>query len=336
MKYRVGVFIVLSVWLVSCGHTDSNRKGKDVASILKKPPYAGLTDSIGRFPDQPELYLQRALLLSQNNLHEVASPDYYKSWQLTSDPGVGLEYASNLLLMNRVDSARNFLESISRQFPEDNDVKRRLGEIYMQTGNTEKATRQYDEILETDPMNFEAWFDKAELALKMGDTTAAIEAMQKSFSVMPISYSGLPLANLYISRKDPKALEICDVLIAQDSTHRQTDALFLKGVYYSETRQYPHSIEQFDSCIARDWKMTDAYIEKGIVYVQQKQFDEALKIFNMAATVSNTDSDAYFWMGRCYEAMNQKDKAIENYQRALALEPNFYEAETRLHNLQGS
>ena len=75
---------------------------------------------------------------------------------------------------------------------------------------------------------------------------------------------------------------------------------------------------------------------ESVKRVEQKQFDEALKIFNMAATVSNTDSDAYFWMGRCYEAINQKDKAIENYQRALALEPNFYEAETRLHNLQGS
>ncbi|HSB94638.1 MAG TPA: tetratricopeptide repeat protein, partial [Flavitalea sp.] len=176
MKLQIGVLILLSSWLISCGDTDTHVTTKDVTSILKKPPYAGLTDSIARFPGDPALHLQRALLLSQNNQHELASPDYFKSWQLTSDPGVALEYASNLLLMNRVDSARNFLETISRQFPEDNDVKRRLGEIYMQTGSTEKATAQYDEILKTDPLNFEAWFDKAELALKMGDTLSGIEA----------------------------------------------------------------------------------------------------------------------------------------------------------------
>jgi len=336
MKHRIGILLILSLWLISCGNEEKRAKGPDAATMLKKPPYAGLTDSIGRFPNDPVLYLERALLLSQNNLHELASPDYYKSWQLTSDPGVALEYASNLLLINRVDSARNFLETISPRFPDNNDVKRRLGEIYMQTGNSEKASQQYDEILRTDPLNFEAWFDKSELALKLGDTTSAIDAMQHSFSIMPISYTGLPLVNLYIARKDPKALGICDVLIAQDSTHQQTDALFLKGVYYSETQQYAKSIKQFDSCIARDWKFTDAYIEKGIVYTQQKHYEEALKIFNMAATVSNTDSDAYYWIGRCYEAMNQKEKAIENYQRAVSLEPNFHEAKARLHILNGS
>jgi len=304
--------------------------------MLQKPPFDGLTDSIRQFPEDPALYLRRALLLSQNGLHEIAMPDYYKSWQLTSDPQVGLEYASNLLLINRVDSAKEFLETISARFPDDSDLRRRLGEIYMQTGNSEKAARQYDEILRTDPNNFEAWFDKGELSLKLGDTIAAINSLQRSFSVMPISYSGLPLANLYIAQKDPKALEICDALIAQDSTHQQTDALFLKGVYYSESRQFPQAIRHFDSCIARDWKMTDAYIEKGIVYIQQKKYDEALRIFNMTATVSNTDADAYYWIGRCYEAMSQKEKAIENYQRAVALEPGFYEASVRLKMLKAS
>lgn len=322
--------------VASCGDKADKPASRDISQLLTRPPFAGITDSIQQFPDDPKLYLQRALLLSQNNLHEVASADYFKTWQLTSDPGVGLEYASNLLLTNRVDSARQFLESISSRFPDDNDVKRRLGEIYAQTGEQARARQQYDAILATDPTNFEAWFDKGELDLKTGDTMAAIESMQRSFTVMPISYSGLPLANLYIARKDPRALQVCDVLIAQDSAKQQTDALFLKGVYYSETKQYSKSIAEFDSCIARDWKMTDAYIEKGIIYTEQKNYAEAMKLFNMAATVSNTDPDAYYWIGRCFEAQGQKDKAIENYQRAVSLEPEFREAVARIKELEGA
>src|SRR6476660_3326664 len=157
MKYWLCVLMISVSWMSSCGNRDKQPAKPDMASILSKPPFDGLTDSIRLFPKDPALYLRRALLLSQNGLHEIAMPDYYKSWELTSDPQVGLEYASNLLLMNRVDSAKQFLETISARFPEDSDLRRRLGEIYMQTGNTEQAAKQYDEILRTDPNNFEAW-----------------------------------------------------------------------------------------------------------------------------------------------------------------------------------
>lgn len=325
--------IAFLVLLAGCDE-QSNDLASNSTRILYNPPYAGLTDSIEKFPDNATLYLQRAVLLSQNNRHEIATADYKKSWELKPEPGTALEYISNLLLVDKVNEAVNLLKQGVRQYPDNPEFNRRLGEVYSQTGKRDEALQQYNSILKKDSSNFEIWYDKGMLLVQLSDTAAAIQALEKSFSLHPINYSGLALATLYVSAKNPRALEICDLLLSTDTARQQTDPIFMKGVYYSETKQYDKALEQFDECIRRDWKMTDAYIEKGIILFEQNKFSQALEIFRLASTVSNTNADAYFWMARSYEAMGKKEEAITNYKRALALDRNFPEAWEGLQRLK--
>ena len=244
-----------------------------------------------------------------------------------------MEYASNLILSGNIPEAIALLEEGVKKFPENAEFNRRLGEAYLHIGKPDKALDQYNAIIAYDSSNFEAWFDKGSLLARMKDTARAVEALEKSFAILPINYNGLALASLYAARKDTRALEICDILLLKDSSGMQTEPLYLKGMYYAENNQRDKAIELFDQCIQRDWKMTDAYIEKGIIFFQTKKFDEALKTFTLAATVSNTDPDAYFWMGRCYESMNETEQADVNYERAYALDRSFTEAREALKRI---
>lgn len=329
-------FVVLTVFitsLISCDSPNESPK-RSRADILNSSIYKGITDSINRDPENPELYLGRAMRLSQNNLLEVATEDYKKAWDLSQDQGVALEYISNLLLTDNVQLAFNLLNDCVTRFPENPDFRRRLAEVFAETGNTDKAIAQYDTLLQRDPENFEAWYDKGNLLAKLNDTTGAIAALERSFALQPVAYSGLALATLYSYTKNPKALAVCDLLIARDSSETQTDAIFAKGLYYTETSQPDKAIAQFDECIRRDWKLTDAYIEKGIIFYERKQLDSALSIFTLSTTVSNTNADGYFWIGRCHESKGDTKKAIENYERALSLDKNFPEAARRLMALK--
>ncbi len=329
------VFTIILFAGTSCGNNDNDVS--DIREdILGKKPFRSISDSIKKFPDEPGMYLERAVRLSQNNQLDLATADFRKAWELSQDQHVAMEYISNLLLVNKVQEAVNLLRACSVKFPENSEFKRRLGEIYSETENTDAALAQFNEILEKEPENFEAWYDKGRLLAKLKDTAAAIEALEKSFSLQPISYTGIALANLFIAQKDERALAVCNYLIARDSAKMQTDAVFTKGVFYAETGQPRLALEQFEECIRRDWKLTDAYIEKGIIQYQQKQLDTALSTFNMAITVSNTSADGYFWIGRCYEGMNNKEKAIENYQRALSLDRTFREASDRIRQIRNS
>jgi tetratricopeptide (TPR) repeat protein len=329
---------LLICWLVavlmgSC-QSDDNTKD-DYSGLLNSPPYAGLTDSIKRDPKNVQLIMERALRLSQADYHKAATADYEKAWKLSGDENIAFEYASNLLLASQVTKAMNVLEEANKKFPDNTEFSRRLAEIYLQNGQYRKAIDKYNTILSRDSSNFEAWFDKGNLLLKLQDTTAAIRSLERSFAILPINYSGMALARIYVERRNPRALQICNVLLSRDTAGVQTDPVYMKGVYYSQVNDDNNALKEFEECIRRDWKMTEAYIEKGIIYFERKDYDTALKTFSMAATVSNTDADAYYWMGRCYEATGKTNDAITNYRRALALDTEFTEARAALRRLNG-
>ena len=333
LKMKLLLALGLAFSLCSCQSGDPSAKNPDYSHLLNSPPYAALTDSISNDPDNVALIMKRALMLSQRDLHKAATADYKKAWELTGDEGVAFEYASNLLLASQVEKAKQVLEEADRKFPDNTEFSRRLAEIYLQNGEYRKAIARYNTIISRDSTHFEAWFDKGNLLLKMGDTAAAVTAWERSFAILPINYTGIALANIYTAQKNPRALQICNILLERDTAQIQTDAVYMKGVYYSEMNDDDKALRQFEECIRRDWKMTDAYIEKGIIFYERKKYKEALETLNMAATVSNTDADAYYCLGRCYEATGKKADAITNYQRALALDESLTEAREALSRL---
>lgn len=320
--------------LLSCQATEE-QPIPDIEQTLESPPFAALTDSIRQFPEDATLRLQRAVSLSQHNLHKFATADYRKAWEILGNEDVALQYISNLLLVNELPRAIDLLREAAQKFPENTEFNRRLGELYTQNGQLEEGLEQYDRIIDKDSTNFEAWFDRGTLLARMKDTAGAIASLETSFALLPINYSGIPLANLYISRKDPRAVEVCNILLAKDSVEVQAEPVFMKGVYYAEVKDYDKALSLFDECIKRDWKMTEAYIEKGIILFEQKKYNEAMKVFTLAGTVSNSDADVYYWLGRCFEATGDRENARANYQRAFALDDTFLEARDGIKRMDG-
>lgn len=333
LSFTVILFIVT---IGSCDLLDKTTKEGEAAKILNNPPFGGLTDSIHQFPDNADLHLKRGELLSQQNLHELALPDYKKAWELSPDETTALIYTANLFMAGKEQDAIRMLKQCVKKFPENPEFKRRLSEAYLQTGEISDALSQYNSILKNDSNNFEAWYEKGVLLVQLKDTSNAILAFEKAYSLQPLQLSGLTLANLYAETKNPKVLALCNKLIEKDSLEELADAMFIKGIYLSNINQPGQALEQFEHCIKRDWKFTEAYIEKGIILFNTNQIDEALKTFNLASKVSNTYSDAYYWMGRCYEAIGKKQEAIDNYQRALSLDRSFTEAREALKRLDST
>jgi tetratricopeptide (TPR) repeat protein len=329
-RWKTIGYCFLALLIAGCGPDKPN----ETANLLSKPPYAGLTDSIKAAPQNAGLYLARATRLSQNNQHELATADYEKAWTLAPDEGTALQYISNLMLVDQPANAVKLLKQCIEKYPDNTTFRRRLSEVFAQVGNSEEALDQYNQLLAKDSLDFETWYEKGNLLMQLRDTSAAIQAMERSYSLQPINYTGLALANLYAATRNPKTVVICDALIARDTTFIN-DATFLKGTYYSDTKQYAAALEQFEDCIKRNWKFTDAYIEKGIIQYDLKQAAKALETFRMAATVSNTSADAYYWMGRCYEALHQPEEALQNYQRALSLDKELVEARDGIRRLKG-
>ena len=320
-------------WVAGCNNHGNNNDKQD--AVLSRLPYASLTDSLSgdKVTDKAGLYFRRAELLSRNNLHELAVRDYRRSWDLQPDELTGFRYASTLAIIGQMTPAIRLLQDCQQRFPDNTSFSTQLGELYQQSGRLAEALSIYDTLLEKDSGNFEAWYEKGLLLEKGKDTTGAIEALSKAYSLQSVNTYALELAHLYAESHNDKALTICDDVLRKDITHELLDPFFIKGIYYSNTTQYKKAIVEFDSCIGRDWKFTDAYLEKGIAFYKQRSYDTALNTFQMTIRVSNTYPDGYYWSGRCYEAKGQKDKAVLYYRQALALDKDFSEAAERIKKL---
>lgn len=335
IKSFYSYFIIISVLLIQTGCGSPGEQSDEKDLILSNPIYKGINDSIRKFPNDPSLYLRRAKMLSLHNAHETANADYKKSWDLQPTKETGLLFAANLSILDKPEERTEFLQTCEKKYPGDSEFNRLLGEAYIEAGNNKAALEIYDNLLKKDSLDFESWYERGLVLEQLKDTASAIIALKKAHSLQPVNTYALELAHLYAEMKNPIALKICDEVDARDSAKEMVDPYFIKGIYYSNTKQYKQAITAFDSCIRRDWKFSEAYIEKGIAFFKQQNYDEALNTFRLAATVSNMDPDAYFWMGRCYEAVNKKDEALIYYERALALDRNFVEAQQAIKRLKG-
>jgi tetratricopeptide (TPR) repeat protein len=241
-----------------------------------------------------------------------------------------MELSANLMLVNDTLEAITILKQCRTKYPDNETFYKRLSEIYAVIGKPGEALAEYDALIARDSSNFIAYLEKGLLQLQLMDTSGAQRALERSYSLQPITQTALALANIYSLRRDPRVLNLCDAVLAKDTTASITDAIFLKGIYYADTKQYNKAISAFNQCINKDWTFTDAYIEKGLVYYEQMKWQEALLNFEKATTVSSTNADAYYWLGRTYESMQRFEPARQNYLIALSLEPAFEEAALHL------
>lgn len=328
-------FCCVLVGMTACNGS-GNGGGADRSAILTLPPYALLTDSLRHqlSADQAGLYFRRAELLSHNDQHELAAADYGRSWDLRPDEMTGERYASTLTIIGQTGKAIRFLKECRQKFPANTNFPAMLAELYTQSNRMQDAIGMYDDVLRTDTLNYDAWYEKGLLLEKKGDTPAAILALTKAYTIEPINTYGLELAHLYAEHRDPAALPLCDAALKRDSSHDMLDPFFIKGIYFSNTAQYKKAIVQFDSCIGRDWKFADAYLEKGIALFKERQYQPAMQSFQLTIKVSETYADGYFWIGRCYEATGNKEQAIAYYRQALIYDKEFTEAAAGIKRLQ--
>ena len=226
---------------------------------------------------------------------------------------------------------QDFRDSI-KKYPNDTLLKYNLVLTLQDAGRYKEAVGVLDSmnIAWGDSTRMKVYFDylfkRAELLVLAADTANAIKTLE--FFVIPgeLTEAGLQLANLYAETRNPKAISICDSMNKNDESKKDPNPDYLKGVYYYNINDYEKALQQFNSCIKKDYTFLDAYMEKGRIFYKQNKCEEAIKVYNLAITVSNSFADAHLWKGKCQEALGQKDEARISYQRAYAFDKTLTEA----------
>lgn len=321
MKSICFCLLVLMIW--SCNNNDNSSPYDDIVS---QPPYSSITDSIRKEPNRDDLYFRRAVLLNKNNLPEPALADFKKAWVLSPNEryAVGI---SNILLEKKPDSAVIFLNKAIQELPNSLFLQLSLARSYDALHKTEEALAACDKILQEEPNQVNALVLKSELLQKKEDIPGTIATLEKAYAIVPSNREiSNKLAYQYAESKNAKAIPLADSMISRDSLKMFAEPYYIKGLYYSNTKNSAEAIQQFDATIKTDHRYLNAYIEKGKILFDQKKTTDALKTFQLANTITPSFPDAWYWMGRCLEVLGQKEEAKLNYEKAYSLDKTFTEA----------
>lgn len=319
MKNPVYVFIVLAGSL-GCNEAVQNE------TLLEQPPYNSLSDSIRQQPKNAGLYYRRGTLLYQNEQVVAAERDLKQAWQLQPTEEHALSVVT-VLIKTAPDSAMQFIQRALPQLPKSIALQVALARGYQQKGAIQKALDVCDQVLLLYPNSLDALLLKAELLKQQNNTTAALATLEQAYSYAPfdveLSYN---LAFEYAEAKNNKVLPLTDSLIRADTTGKQAQPYYLKGVYYANTGDNALALNYFNQAIAHDYTFYDAYMDKGTLLYGQKQYNAANDVFELVTRITPTYADAYLWTGKCYEALGKKAEAKLAYQRAYGLDKTLTEA----------
>lgn len=225
------------------------------------------------------------------------------------------------------------LQKEIERYPDSLLLKENLLQLLRDKGEYHKAIQQADLYIKSDSLNERLWHINGILNYENGDTSKAADCFTKAMKIIRNPNDLLYLATIKAHRKDSTSLLMADDLITNNKNEFENQALFIKGIYFSEKKDYQKSIAYFDSCLKISYTFMEAYREKAICLYQMKKYEDAVKVLQKAILVQNSYDEGYYYLGQCYEKMNLKDEAIASYRNALLYSPDYTEAKDALKKL---
>lgn len=253
----------------------------------------------------------------------------------SSCQGNGSEAENSSIKPDSLFSPIAKLEKSIQTYPDSLLLIAKLSDLQEANGQLDVAFATIEKGLQKDSTSVIFHNRRASLLLAKGDTSGAISGLLKSLSYAPEQTDiHVELGFLYAAQKKKNALMVADFLLTQtDQPALQTQARFMKGIYFVNMGDKKNALLNFNECIINDYTFIDAYMEKGILLYNDKKFTEAQKSFEKVLTISNTHTEAYLWTGKSLEAQNKKEEALDFYKKTIGLDDKMKEAADAVERL---
>lgn len=233
----------------------------------------------------------------------------------------------------QASSREKILQDSISKFPDSLIIKEKLIQYYRDGADYDKAIAFTSQQLSKDSLNDRLWDIKGNLQYENEDTLGTIVSYETALQINPVPRYVILLGSLYAQTKNKKALEVADFLIRSKIPKTETEAYFIKGLYYNYAGEKMKAISFFDQCLNLDYNYMFAYREKGIALYDMGRYNDAITVLDKAVTLQSNFDEGHYWLGRCLEKLNKPNDAIEAYKTALQITSDYTEASDALTRL---
>lgn len=230
-----------------------------------------------------------------------------------------------LILKRQVTEAEGLLTGFIQKNPGGYKARFALAELYLNTGQPEKALKVYEQAAASDPKNPNASQARNQMALVylgQGKLDKALEITAGVLEANPRNISALHIqGRVYLAKKDGvNAVSALRTLVKE--APKDPEALLLLGQAHRMNKEYSLAEEQFKKSLSLNEGYAPAREALGDLYVEKKDFGRAEKTFQELAGRYPKDPRGNFKLGLMYRVQGQNEKALSFFESSLNINPD--------------
>lgn len=275
----------------------------------------------------PDGYLLVGSFYAKGRMWEQAAQHYAEG--AAKSPKQKVVYQKGLMdaliAQNKLEDARQVIEDILKQSPDDLQVLSARANLMVQTGNAaaiQNAIVEFNSLVKKSPGDAVLRYSLGRAYHLSGDLGAAgtqyREALKRRSDYMPARQGLLDLS--LMMRRPSEALRYADELIAQGAgnnrTRLQRAASLIGLAKYDEART------ELTGILKSAPRDTDAQLQLGLVYIMQKRLQAAQDIFQRLHNEMSNDLRPLQGLVQTYVLETQTDAALELLHNELKKNPN--------------
>ena len=270
--------------------------------------------------------------------------------QISAIQNDDLEKAKQLIDENKLESAKEILESIIENDDKNHEAYFLLGKTYLRLREPEEATESFEEALELQDINadYHFWLGQA-IAADAQNSNVISQAMMASDILeefkraVELDSAHIPgimgVIGFYtnapgIMGGDIKKAELqAKKLIELDEMRGRTA---LAQIYFKKEKvdSAEVQIEILEQKFENSKSLGSIYNSLGYYYLGENEIDKAIVAFEKQVGVNPEMANSYDSLGDGYTAAKRYDDAIAQYKKALKINPNFSASADNLEELQ--
>jgi protein O-GlcNAc transferase len=198
-----------------------------------------------------------------------------------------------------------------------------LGNVFLNQGKYDLATRNYSKALSLKPNYEEAFYSRGLAHQRLGDLNKAQQDYQAALLINPKHIGTLTnLGNTYqLQKKYDEAIGWYQLAI--DLKLPVAEPFNNRGNLYHEQKRYRDALSDFEKALEINPNYPEALSNKGNSLFALKRYDESLACYNKAIGLKPMYAEAYHNRANLLREVKRYDLAASDYKNALALKPSY-------------
>ncbi|TAK96786.1 MAG: tetratricopeptide repeat protein [Aquabacterium sp.] len=233
-----------------------------------------------------------------------------------------LDQAEADLGAGRLDAARQVLEQVLQQDPQQFDALHLLGVIALQRKDFAKGAELIEQALAMDPDVDMAQVNLGAARLEMKQPEKALACFDKAISLAPDyveAHFGRGCA-LQAMSQWPQAVQSFAQVLALQPGH--VEALASQGAALYGWQHYDEAIVALDKALALQPQHVAALINRGYALSELQRYEEALASYDQVILLKVERPAVYALRGDALLALGRMEYALASFDRALTLQPD--------------